>query len=208
MHLDDDAVRSGGDSGARHRRDDGAASGAMARIRDDWKVRELVHDRDRGEVEEVSRRRVETAKAALAEDHVRVALGEYVLGAEQEILYRGGHSALEQDRLPDLADRLEQRVVLHVARADLDAVGDLGDKMRSLVVHRFRDDGEARFALGERKQLESLASESLEGVGRAARLERTAAEGDRTGSLHRARGFQDLLLGLDGARAGDHRDLL
>ena len=87
-----------------------------------------------GQVEEIAGGGVEAADAALAENHVGIAFGQDVFGREQQLLDRGREAALEQDRLPQPAGPLEQRIVLHVARADLDDVGDLGD-----LVERPRD---------------------------------------------------------------------
>ena len=40
--------------------------------------------------------------------------------------------------MPRAADLAQQRVVLHVARADLDHVGDLGDRLEVAYVHAAR----------------------------------------------------------------------
>ena len=48
--------------------------------------------------------------------------------------------------MPHATDGAEQRVVLHVARADLDAVGVLRHEMRPGFVHRLGDDGEPGLA--------------------------------------------------------------
>ena len=52
--------------------------------------------------------------------------GDDVLGRHQQLLDGGAHAALEQHGLAQLAHRLQQREVLHVARADLEDVGVLG----------------------------------------------------------------------------------
>ena len=103
------------------------------------------------EVERVARRGLERADAALAQHHVRVALLEDVVGRHQQLVERGRQPALEQHRLAELAGDLEQRVVLHVARADLDHVGVLGDRVGVLGVEELGDDRQAglRARLGE-----------------------------------------------------------
>ena len=122
MDLDDQAV--GADGGARqgHRRNEGPMPGAVARVDDDRQVRPGAQDGHRREVERVARRGLEGADAALAQDDVRVAGGEDVLGRQQPLLDRRAQAALEEDRALALADRLEQDEVRHVAGADLDDV--------------------------------------------------------------------------------------
>ena len=44
-----------------------------------------------------------------------------------------------------LSDCFEQRIVLHVARANLNAIGHFGHEVRAFVVHRLCYDGEAGF---------------------------------------------------------------
>ena len=178
----------------------------MAGVGDHGKVRQFLHERDRREVEQVARGWIEAAYPALTEDDLRVAFGQDVFGAHQEIGDRGGHAALEQHRLANPANGPEQGVVLHVARADLNAVGDLRHQMRSFIVERFGDDGQPRFAPRERQELEPFRSQSLERVGRAAWLVRTAAQRRTARVAHLLRREHDLLLGLHRARPGDDRD--
>ena len=67
------------------------------------------------------------ADPALAQHDVEVAALRDVLGGHQPFLVGRGQPALEHHRLAGRADRLQQREVLHVARADLQHVGVLGD---------------------------------------------------------------------------------
>src|SRR5689334_18510512 len=80
--------------------------------------------------------------------------------------------------------------------------------MRALFVERFGHDRKARLTTREREQLEPAFAESLERVGRAAGLERAAAEGRRARVLHRASRGENLLLGLDRTGTGDDDDVL
>ena len=122
MDLDDQAV--GADGGARqgHRRNERSVAGAVAGVDDDRQVRPGAEDGHRREVERVAGRGLEGADAALAQDHVRVAGRQDVLGGQQPLLDRRGQAALEQHRPAALPDRLEQHEVLHVAGADLEDV--------------------------------------------------------------------------------------
>src|SRR5580765_6059605 len=101
----------------------------MTRIGDDRQVAELLHDRNRGDVERVARCRFERSYPTLTEDDVGVAAGKDVFGRQQPLLDRRGDTALEQHGLPRVAELTQQGVVLHVARADLEDVAVLGNQL-------------------------------------------------------------------------------
>ena len=109
---------------------------------------------------------------------------------------------------PGAADLGQQRVVLHVARADLHDVGDLQHGVDVAHVHQLGDDRQAglRLRLGEQPQ--ALLAEALEGVGRRARLVGAAAQQRGAGVAHDARGLQRLLARLHGAGTGDQREVV
>src|ERR1700736_752536 len=169
-------------------------------------MRKPVDDRDRGEVEHVARRRVEASHATLAENDVVIPFREDVLGAQKQLVYRRRHPTLEKHRLFHPTDGLEKRIVLHVAGADLDAVGQLRDHLRPVRVHRLRDDRESCLFARERQKLEAFPSHSLKGVRRAARLERTATQRVAAGGLHNSRRREYLRLRFNGARPADDDD--
>ena len=116
-------------------------------------MRDPLDVRDRREVERVARVVGERAHAALAEDDLVVALGEEVLGREQQLLDRRRHAALEEHGLAQAAEPLQQREVLHVARADLQAVGVLGDEVDGLGVEHLGDDRQPRLGAHAREDL-------------------------------------------------------
>ena len=136
---------------ARERLDEPPVARRVARVDDHRQVRVQLQPRHGAEVEREARRGLERADAALAQDHVLVALLQDVVGGHQQLVERGGQPALEQHRLAELARHLEQRVVLHVARADLDHVGVLGDQLGVRGVEQLGDDRQAglRPRLGE-----------------------------------------------------------
>src|SRR3989442_1496897 len=117
MHLDDDPVRAGGDSGARQRQHELAATGGMQRIDDHREVRLLLQHGNGADVERVPRRPLERRDAPLAEDHLRVALLHDVLRGHQQLLDRRRRPALQQHRLVGASDLGQKVEVLHVARA-------------------------------------------------------------------------------------------
>jgi len=133
-------VGTGGNRRARHRNDLVSQTRSVARIRDDWKVGQAVHNGNRREIQHVSRGGVEASDAALTQNHLVVAFRQHVFGAEQKIVDGRGHSALDHHRLVQFSDDLEQRIVLHVAGADLNAIRNVGNGMCAFGVHRFGDD--------------------------------------------------------------------
>ena len=155
-----------------------------------------------GQVQRVAHAGLEGADAALAEDDVLVALGHDVLGAHDEFFQGVCQAALEQHRLFLAAHGLEQLKVLHVAGTHLDEVHIL-EQGQVLGVHDLGDDGGTGGAAGQLEQVQALAAHALEGVGRSAGLERTAAQQGSTGRLHTLGAVGDLVLALDAAGARD-----
>src|SRR6185437_4897093 len=190
--LHNDPVSTSRDRRTRHRCHHVPQSRAMAWIRDDRKVRQLVHQRNGSEVEHVTHSRIEGANSALAQNHLAVALREDVLGAEQEIRYRRGHSALQQHGPAEFPDSLEQRIILHVAGTDLNAVGVLSNQSCSFIVHRFGHDWKPGFFARPNKQFQAFHAESLKRIWRAAWLERTAAKRRCAGIAHQLGSANDL----------------
>jgi len=90
----------------------------------------------------------ERADAAFTEHHALVAGLEDVFGGEQELVHGRRRSALEQHRQAAFADGFEERIVLHVASADLKDVRVLADEGNMLRGHHLGDDGEAGLVAG------------------------------------------------------------
>ncbi|CAA9288393.1 MAG: hypothetical protein AVDCRST_MAG41-4189, partial [uncultured Corynebacteriales bacterium] len=118
----------------------------------------------------------------------------------------GGQAALEQHRPAGPADRLQQREVLHVAGADLQHVGVLGDHVHVGGVDDLGDHREAglRADLGQDPQ--PGHPQPLERVRGGARLVRPAAQQRRPGPAGLVGRRQRLLGRLDRARPGDQRE--
>ena len=95
------------------------------------------------EVESVARVVGEGAHAALAQDHVVIALAHDVFGGHQKFFERRRHAALQQHRFFRTPRAFQQREILHVARADLDHVRVLFDQVERFVVDRFGDDSQS-----------------------------------------------------------------
>jgi hypothetical protein len=177
-------MRSGGARGPCHRRDEASLSGAVAGVDDNGQVRSLPDNRDSGQVESVTGRAVEGPDAALAQNHLLIALRENVFGGRDPFLDRAGQAALEQHgpvQLPDLAQQVQ---VLHVARADLNDAGILRDTLRLFHGHHFSDNRKPDLTPGRYQQFQSLPAETLEGVGRRPGLEHAATQ-DMPAALQR-----------------------
>ena len=130
--------------------------GRVARVDDDRQVGELAQRRDRQQVEGEPVGGLERADPALAEDHVRVALLEHVLRRHQQVVEGRRQPALEQHRLAAAPDLGQQLVVLHVAGADLDHVGDLDHVLDVADVHQLGDDRQPGLLLGLLEQPQAL----------------------------------------------------
>src|SRR5262249_1378417 len=139
----------------------------------------------------------------LAEDDGGRAVNEEVLACEQPLLDGGGHAALEEHGLAGAADGAEEPEARHVARADLDEVGDLGDGGH--VRGRPRPGDAAEGGAGGRAPHpdERPRAVALERVRRGPWLERAPAEEARAGGGDPLGGGEDLPLRLDAARAGE-----
>ena len=148
--LDDDAVGADRGGRARQRLDQAPVARRVRRVDDHRQVRVELEPRHRAEVEREARGGLERADPALAQDHLLVALLEDVVGRLQQLVQRRRQPALEQHRLAELAGDLEQRVVLHVARADLDDVGVLVDHVGVLGVEQLGHDRQAGLARAPR----------------------------------------------------------
>ena len=98
--------------------------------------------------------RVAVSKVRMPRSHsttLWLPLRHDVLGRHQQLRDRRRQAALEQHRTLHAAQLGEQREVLHVARADLQHVGVLGDEVDVARVHHLGHDGQPRLGahLGE-----------------------------------------------------------
>ena len=206
MDLHFQTVGTGGHRSDHHRLHEVGLAGGVAGVHDDGQMGLFVDDGHGGKVQRVAGVFFKRADAALAEDDLLVAAGHDVLGAHEQLLEGAGKAALEQDGLAQLAKLTQEVEVLHVARADLNDVHIL-EQGQVLHAHDLRHDGQAGLLPRDLEQLEAGGLQALEIVGRGAGLERTAAQNVRTGGLDGLRDRDDLLLGLDGAGAGDHDEV-
>ena len=118
----------------------------MRRIDHDRQMRLRFQDGDSVEIEGVARCVFECPDAALAEEHIHVALAQNVFGAHDQVADPRAVAAFEHDGEMAAADFFQQRKILHVARADLEAVRVFLDHREISRVHDFRDDGQTGLA--------------------------------------------------------------
>ena len=87
------------------------------------KMRFGFQNGDGVEIERVTRGVFEGANAAFAQEHIHVSFAQDVFGAHDQLADRRAKAALEQDGEVTATDLFQERKVLHVARADLQAIG-------------------------------------------------------------------------------------
>src|SRR5215471_3830143 len=128
-----------------------------------------------------------------------VAANRYVFRRHQPFIDGCRHTALQDHRLVDAADFLEQIEVLHVASADLNGVDVVLEKgFEHARIHQLCDDRQT-MGVGRRAQeLKAFDTLALESVRAGARLEGASAHQSRACSLHTFRRSGHLLSGLDG----------
>src|SRR5215213_8448682 len=98
MYLDDQSVSTGRDCSEGERKHKVGIAAGVTRIDDDWQMALALDDGNRRYVERISRRRLESANAALAEHDLIVAMRHDVLCSHQQLRHRCRQSALEKNR--------------------------------------------------------------------------------------------------------------
>jgi hypothetical protein len=207
VDFDEQAIGADSHGGAGERENFVALAGTVTGVDEDGEVAAFFYSGHDGEVQSVAGKIGEGAHAAFAKHDVVVAFGENVFGGHQKFVESGGHAALEQDGLLGVAGALQEREILHVARADLDDVGVLFDEVEGFAVNRFGDYAEAVSGADFREDLEAGFAEALEAVRRSARLVGAPAEEACAGLFDSGGDGEALLLGFDGAGAGDQGDV-
>ncbi len=156
VDFDDKAIGANSNGGAGKGQNFVALAGAVAGIDENGEVAALLDGGNDREVEGVAGKIGEGANAAFAEHDVVIALGKNVFGGHKELVEGGRHAAFEQDGLFGAAGALEERKILHVARADLDDVGVFLDEVQGFVVDRCGDNAEAVVSADFRKDFEAV----------------------------------------------------
>src|SRR5262249_27639057 len=87
VYFNDQPVGAHRDRPLRGGFDQASTAGAVRRIHDDRQVAQLIQQRDRRQIERVASHRLKCSNAALAQDHLVVAVGRDVLGGQQQFLY-------------------------------------------------------------------------------------------------------------------------
>src|SRR5664280_3178174 len=97
------------------------------------------------------------------------------------------------------ARALQQRIILHVARADLDDVSVLLHQFERFVIDGLGNDQQTKAVADFRQDLQALLSQTLKCVGRGARLVGASAEEAGAGAGHALGGSERLITGFDSA---------
>src|SRR5262245_8353071 len=208
MNLDQESVGSRRHCSPRHGRNLVPASGPVARIDDDGKVAQLFHHRYGRKIHLITGLTLEGADTPFTQDNRMVTAGHDVFRSQEKLFYGRRHSTLQQNRLLDLSQLLEQVEILHVSGPHLQDVGIL-EKHRNLsMIHDLRDDIHSLPTRCRVQQLETLLPGTLEALRRSARLECPAAHDLAPLLPHRFRCRLDLLLTFDRARAGHDHNII
>ncbi len=202
----------------RRRKHEIADAGAVRGVDRDRQTRKLVVEGgDTAEIEGVARVAVAARDPALAEDHVLLAERHHALDPQEIRLGVERVAALVDDRQRGVAQAIQQRLVLAVRLADLQAVHagvlvdrhvggieDLDHRRQAELASRPHDQLEAA-----PQRLVIRRAETFPAAVRArAILDHAAAQAARTRLPHHARGFHDLRLALDRARSGDDHEVV
>ena len=107
-------------------------------------------------------------------------------------MYRSSHTALQEYRQAGTCCRLKKRVVLHVACADLQNVGILGDHGNVVLRHDLGHDSQTTLFARTGQHLETLKAMSLKCIGRTARLEGATAQNAGAGATDMVGGGHQL----------------
>ena len=142
MHLDQQAVRTCGNRGLRQRGHHPCLAARMRRINDHRQMGFFFQHRNRCHVEHVAVISFESADTAFAENNIMVSSRRDIFRRHQPFGNGCRHTALQNHRLVDAPDFLEQVEILHVTRADLDHVHIVVHEcIQHANVHQFGDDG-------------------------------------------------------------------
>ena len=207
VYFDHQAVRARGNSSLGQRLDHPVDTACMARVNNDRQVAHALEHRHSGDVQRVAGVLLIGADTALAQDNVLISACHDVLGGHQKFLHGVGEAALEQDGLFGLAQLFEQFEVLHVARADLEAVALVHEQVDVCGISDFSDNRHPGYLVRLVQQFEALGLKALEGVRGGTGLPCAAAQHCRAISLHVLCHVDDLLLALDRAGARHHDQL-
>ena len=155
-----------------------------------------------GKVQRIARLGLEGPDAALAQDDGLVPARHDVLGGQEPLAQLGGKAPLQQDGHARPAQRLQQVVVVHVARAHLQGIHVLGQHLDLLGRRDLGDEGQARLAAHLVHELERAGPKALEAPRVRPHLEDASAEDGSAVRAHAPRHGRQLLASLNGAGAG------
>src|SRR5215472_1844038 len=114
----------------------------------------LLYQRHRIDVHGIACKSLKSPDASLTQDHVGIALREYVFGGQQPLLNGCREPTLEEYRLASTSNFIKQIIILHIARADLQDIGVLADQIYISGRHDLSHDRETGISSSLRQQLQ------------------------------------------------------
>src|SRR5580692_74676 len=206
MDFDNQPIRTDGHGCPRKRSNFIPLAGALARIDNNRQVAKPLHRRNHTQIERVAGVVGESAYPALAQNHVVVAFAHHILGRHQKFFQRRRHATLHHDRPLRSARTPEQRVVLHIARANLNDVGVLLHQVERFMVNGLGNCPQAKILTHVSHDLQAFFAQTLKRIRRCAWLVSSAAKELRPRTLDALSHSKRLLPALNGARPGDNRE--
>ena len=175
----------------------------MRGVDDDRQMRQLLEAQGAAEVEDVARVRIEAAVPRSHSTTRRLPSSRMYSAAPKSSSSVAAGPRLSRIGSPVRAAAHSSRDVLHVARADLEHVGEGRDQRDVRLRQRLDHDGEPRPPARFGDQRERLVAQPLEVVRRGARLVGAAAQHRPARVAHGQGRRPDLRLALDRGRSPD-----
>src|ERR1051326_944006 len=164
MHFDHQAIGTDGNTGSGQRRNHVIFPSSVRGSNDNGQVRDPAHGGDGGEIEGITRVLSEGTDTTFAQNDLVVSFSHNVFRRQKPFFQGGGHAAFEQNWQLGTADPAQKRVVLHVARADLDHVRVFFDQVDSWFVQSFANDFQIKFLPNLHQNFQSLLAQTSKGV--------------------------------------------
>ena len=144
------------------------------------------------------------ADSPFAEDHVTLLPGQQGLRRHQPLLHARGRGAFHDHGLLEAARDFQERLILHVAGRDLDAIDVIGHLLGRPRIDDFGDHRESCLFAHAVQGVQPFIADPAEVVGTDPLRPQARPECVSARLLHRAGDLQGPGLGLDAARTGDH----
>ncbi len=163
-------------------------------------MRKLVHNRDRGNIQRISRVSFERANAALTSNDVVIPASHNVFSGEQQFFKRRRNPALQQDWSFQFSQFAQQIEILHIPRAHLQNVHVRQHHFDLRNFHHLADHQQVELVSGFAQKFKRFESQSLKRIRRATRLECSSPQRPRSSLRHQFCNREELFPRLHRAR--------